>query len=65
MKVLLTYKSPDVLDYAIDDVEFEGDRFEIKEQKDNLRDELIEILGDTEYLTVEVDTETKTVKVVK
>ncbi len=67
MKMRITYKSPDALHYAVEDAmqDFQGDKYDRREKQEELMEQLLEVLGDTEYLTVEVDTEAKTVKVVK
>lgn len=62
MKLQVTYKSPDALDYAVEDavrdLDLTGD--EKEEKSEELRDLLLEVLGSSEYLTVVVDTETRT-----
>lgn len=62
MKLQVTYKSPDALDYAVEDavrdLDLTGD--EKEEKSEELRNLLLEVLGSSEYLTVVVDTETKT-----
>lgn len=60
MKIRITYKTPDAVHYAASDAadEYGGDI-------EDIEDELVEILGSREYLTVEVDTVTKQVSVIK
>lgn len=62
MKLQVTYKSTDALDYAVEDavrdLDLTGD--EKEEKSEELRDLLLEVLGSSEYLTVVVDTETRT-----
>jgi hypothetical protein len=60
MKIRITYKTPDAVYYAAKDAaeEYGGEVMDIE-------DELVEILGSAEYLTVEVDTLTKQVSIIK
>lgn len=62
MKVNITYKFPDAIDYAVQDAvrDFEGDKFELDEKKEEIRERLLEILGDSEYVNIEVDLEAGT-----
>jgi hypothetical protein len=61
MKFKITYKTPDAVEYALRDARIEPGSDEWDEQEEAL----LHILGSSEYLTVEVDTETGTVEVVK
>ena len=56
MKIKLTFKTPDVLDYAIDGMD-EDSQEEVKE----LAKKFIEF---GEYLTIELDTENSTARVI-
>jgi hypothetical protein len=58
MKLKLTYKSPDTIDYALSDA-----RIEDPDELEDTKSILYEMLGSTEYVTIEVDTETRTMKV--
>jgi hypothetical protein len=59
MKINITYKFPDAIDYALSDLDDVT-----PEELSDLEDELKGILGSSEYITVEVDTETREVKFV-
>ena len=61
MKIRITYKTPDAVYYAAKDAADDCDANVISD----IEDELVEILGSKEYLTVEVDTLTKQVSVIK
>lgn len=59
MKIKVTYKFPDAIDYALSNLEGLT-----AEELSDLEDVLQDILGSSEYITVEVNTETREVKFV-
>lgn len=58
MKVRLTFKTPDVLDYALEDIQDEDQRAEVE-------DICNQFIKYGEYLYVEIDTERETATVLK
>jgi len=63
----VTYKSPDALYFAVDDLMANetGSIVELREKREAYMERLIEILGSTEYVDVEVDLEAGTATVKK
>lgn len=55
MKVRLTFKTPDVIDYALEDVS--------AEEAPAAREAIEKFVHAGEYATIEIDTETKTATV--
>ena len=74
MKVRLTFKTPDVVDYAIEDLDPVDDQnledlgeseAEAEDLKDDIRRSCEKWVKNGEYLTVEIDTETGTCTPIK
>lgn len=55
MKILLGFKTPDVVDYAMEDVP--------EDERDNVKEVIEKFVEYGEDLTVEIDTETGTAEV--